>query len=73
MEVDNGGMNRLPPASVRQDGAMVNASPNYVSHEPVGSLGEFFEGIEREDGPTLTEEDHRLIVETIRSDRDRDD
>ncbi len=54
-------------------GAMDSAPPNYVSHEPVGSLGEFFERIEREDGPILTAEDHRLIVETIRADRDRDD
>ena len=46
-------------------GAMDSAPPNYVSHEPVGSLGEFFERIEREDGPILTAEDHRLIVETI--------
>ena len=54
-------------------GAMDSAPPDYVSHEPVGSLGEFFERIEREDGPILTAEDHRLIVETIRADRDRDD
>jgi len=46
-------------------GAMDSCPPNYVSHEPVGSLGEFFERIEREDGPILTAEDHRLIVETI--------
>lgn len=56
-----------------QDGSMDGASPNYVSDEPVGSLGEFFERIEREGGPILTEDDHRLIVETIRMDRDRDD
>ena len=40
------------------------------SDEPVESLAEFFERIEREGLPTLDEEAHRLIVETIRMDRD---
>jgi hypothetical protein len=58
---------------VRQDEAVDSASPYYVSDEAVGSLGEFFERIEKQRGPSLTEADHRLIVETIRMDRDRDD
>jgi hypothetical protein len=52
---------------------MDSASPHYVSDEPVGSLGEFFERIEKERGPVLTAEDHRAIVEGIRIDRERDD
>ena len=39
--------------------------------EPVESLAEFFERIEREGGPVLDQQDHRLIVEAIRSDRER--
>ena len=50
---------------------MHNALPPYVSDESVGSLGEFFERIEKERGPVLTAEDHRSIVEGIRIDRDR--
>ena len=50
---------------------MDNALPHYVSDESVGSLGEFFERIEKERGPVLTAEDHRSIVEGIRIDRDR--
>jgi hypothetical protein len=41
-----------------------------VPKEPVELLSEFFERIEREGGPILDEEDHRLIVEAIRTDRD---
>lgn len=66
-------MNRDSQAPLRQDGGMDNVSPHYVSGEPVGSLGEFFERIENERGPVLTAEDHRSIVEGIRIDRDRDD
>lgn len=50
---------------------MDSASRDYVSDEPVGSLREFFEQIEKAGGPALDAEDHRLIVETIRSDRER--
>ena len=50
---------------------MHNALPPYVSDESVGSLGEFFERIEKQRGPILTAEDHRSIVEGIRIDRDR--
>jgi hypothetical protein len=49
------------------------ASPHYVSGEPVGSLGEFFERVEMERAPILTAEDHRVIVEGVRDDRDRRD
>ena len=66
-------MNRTLKSPVRQDEAMDSASPHYVSDEPVGSLGEFFERIEKERGPVLTAEDHRAIVEGIRIDRKRDD
>lgn len=52
---------------------MENGSPHYVSDEPVGSLGEFFERIENKRGPVLTAEDHRAIVAGIRIDRERDD
>ena len=51
---------------------MDSPSNDDVSGEPVESLAEFFARIERERGPVLDEEDYRLIVETIRSDRDRD-
>jgi len=40
------------------------------SDEPVESLAEFFERIEKEGGVLLDEDDHRLIVETIRMDRE---
>jgi len=46
-------------------------SPHYVSDEPVGSIGEFFEHVENERGPTLTADDHRAIAEGIKSDRER--
>lgn len=52
---------------------MDSTSRDDISDEPVGSLREFFERIEKEGGPALTAEDHRLIVETIRSDRERHD
>jgi len=42
-----------------------------VSNEPVGSLGEFFERVEKERGPILTADDHRSIVEGVRIDRER--
>ena len=38
---------------------------------PAETLAEFFDRIDREGGAVLNEEDHRLIVETIRMDRDR--
>jgi hypothetical protein len=50
---------------------MDTASPHYVSDESVGSLGEFFERVEMEEGPILTADDHRAIVEGVRVDRDR--
>lgn len=56
---------------MRQDGLMDAASPHYVSNEPVGSLGEFFDRVESERGPILTADDHRSIVEGVRIDRER--
>ena len=47
--------------------------PDHDPDEPFESLAEFFDWIENERGPVLTSEDHRLIVEAIRGDRDRDD
>ena len=49
---------------------MDSTSPESESDDPVESLAEYFERIEREGGLALDEEDHRLIVETIRMDRD---
>lgn len=56
---------------LRQDDRMESNTPDHASDEPVESLAEFFDRIENEGGPTLTAEDHRLIVVAIRSDRDR--
>jgi hypothetical protein len=50
---------------------MDSAPPDFVPEEPTESLAEFFDRIEGEGGAVLDEEDHRLIVETIRMDRDR--
>ena len=50
---------------------MDNALPHNVSDESVGSLGEFFDRIEKERGPVLTAGDHRSIVEGIRIYRGR--
>jgi hypothetical protein len=50
---------------------MDSARPKDVPREPAESLAEFFDRIECEGGAVLDEEDHRLIVETIRMDRDR--
>ena len=49
---------------------MDSRAPDDESDEPGESLAEFFERIEREGSVMLDEEDHRLIVETIRMDRD---
>jgi hypothetical protein len=46
--------------------------PIHAPDEESESLAEFFARIEKKHGPVLTAEDHRLIVDTIRSDRDRD-
>lgn len=66
-------MSRASMSQLRKDEGMDSGSPHYVSDESVGSLGEFFARIEKERGPVLTAEDHRLIVEGIRIDRDRQD
>jgi hypothetical protein len=55
----------------QQDEVVDSATPDHVPEEPTESLAEFFDRIEREGGAVLDEEDHRLIVETIRMDRDR--
>ena len=64
-------MNPTRPRRTRKDGGMDAGSPHYVSDEPVGSIGEFFEHVENERGPTLTADDHRAIAEGIKSDRER--
>jgi hypothetical protein len=50
---------------------MDSATPDEMPEAPTESLAEFVDRIEREGGAVLDEEDHRLIVETIRKDRDR--
>jgi hypothetical protein len=55
----------------QQDEVVDSARPEDVPGEPAESLAEFFDRIECEGGAVLDEEDHRLIVETIRMDRDR--
>jgi len=64
-------MNPTRLCRTRKDGGMDAGSPHYVSDEPVGSIGEFFEHVENERGPTLTADDHRAIAEGIKSDRER--
>ena len=49
---------------------MDSTSPESESDNPVELLAEYFERIESEGGLALDEEEHRLIVETIRMDRD---
>jgi hypothetical protein len=55
----------------QQDEVMDSATPDQVPEEPTESLAEFFDRIEREGGAVLDDEDHRLIIETNRMDRDR--
>ena len=66
-------MNRASKSRLRQGQGMDNALPHNVSDESVGSLGEFFDRIEKERGPVLTAGDHRSIVEGIRIYRGRQD
>jgi transposase len=49
---------------------METGAPDHESDEPLESLAEFFDRIEREGGMSLDDEDHRLIVGTIRMDRE---
>ena len=49
---------------------MDSRAPDDECDEPVESLAEFLERIEKEGGLMLDAEDHRLIVEAIRMDRE---
>jgi len=49
------------------------SSPANPTDSPEKSLAEFFAEIESGDGPALTADDHRALVASVRSNRERSD
>lgn len=56
---------------MRQYGGMSSSTSS--TDTPEKSLAEFFAEIESGDGPSLTADDHRDLVASVRSDRERPD